>query len=226
MSKNDKKGKAHKQGRPRRRKVVSVESVIFLFGLLNAGTDKAVIERALKLGLRGPDLIKDWLRFWLESQGVDIGAFMSGELTDPATQAEVKELVAPALKKAAEMAAFAQMADIYMFGKEPTPKKLLYAFYIGTRFALVRERAPTKRESKLIWEIALWITQNSKIGAPHWRKLENQGEVYLKDWIQKRKDDARKKYETFLNQKRRAVASAEESLTSLMSDIFGDEETS
>jgi hypothetical protein len=124
------------------------------------------------------------------------------------------------------MAAFTQMADIYMFGKEPTPKNLLYAFYIGTRFALVRERTPTKRESKLIWEIALWITQNSKIGAPHWRKLESRGEVYLKDWIQKRKDNARKKYETFLNQKRRAVVSAEESLTSLMSDIFGDEETS
>lgn len=226
MSKKQKRGDSEKRSRPRRGKAVSVESVIFLFGLLNAGTDKAVIERALKSGLRGPDLIKDWLRFWLETQGVDIGAFMSGEPTDPAARAEVKELVTPALKKAAEMAAFAQMADIYLFGKEPTPKRLLYAFYIGTRFTLVRERAPTKRESKLIWEIALWITQNSKIGAPHWRKLESQGEVYLKDWIQKRKDDARKKYETFLNQKRRAVASAEESLTSLMSGMFGDEEAS
>lgn len=216
--------KDSKPRRPRRGKAVSVESVIFLFGLLNAGTDKAVIERAFKLGLRGPDLIKSGLRFWLESQGVDIDAFMNGEPIDPASQAEVKEMVEPALKRAAEMAAFAQIADLYIFGKAPTPKSLLYAFYIGTRFALVRERKPTKGESKLIWEIALWITQNSKIGAPHWRKLESRGEVYLKDWIQKRKDDARKKYETFLNQKRRAEATAEESLTSLVSDIFGSEE--
>jgi hypothetical protein len=88
VSKKHKNGAAKKQSRPRRVKAVSVESVIFLFGLLNAGTDKAVIERALKLGLRGPDLFKNRLRFWLESQGVDIDAFMSGEPTGPSTQAE------------------------------------------------------------------------------------------------------------------------------------------
>ncbi len=37
--------KDSKPRRPRRGKAISVESVIFLFGLLNAGTDKGVIER-------------------------------------------------------------------------------------------------------------------------------------------------------------------------------------
>lgn len=219
-----KRVKGDKPSRKRLSKTVSVESAIFLFGLLNAGTDVAIIERAFKLGLRGPDLIKTGLRYLLESREVDVDAIMSGEPDEPTSQAEVKEIVEPALKRGAEMAAFAQMADIYVFSKERTPKNLVYAFYNATRFALIRERKPTKGESKLIWQITLWIAQNSKVGAPLWRKLEGRGEVYLKDWIQKRKYDARKKYETFLNQKRRAEASAEESFTALMSDIFGDEE--
>lgn len=218
--------KGGRRRRPSRRKAVSVESVIFLFGMLNAFSDRAVIERALKLGLRGPNMIKNGLGFWLRSQGVDVDDLMRGEPAQPTSQSEVKELFAPAVKRATEMAAFAQIADIYLFGKERTPKNLLYTFYIGTRFAIVRERRPTKGESKLIWEIALWITKNSKMGAPHWRKLEKRGDVYLQDWIQKRKDDARKRFETFLNQKRRAEAAAEESLASLVSDIFSDETSS
>lgn len=224
LSEKRKKEKGDKPRPPRRGKRISFESAIFLFGLLNAGSDKAMIERAFKLALRGPDLLRDALKAWALSQGEDVDRLMSGEPTAPATRTEVKELVGPYLKKGAEMAAFAQIADIYLFDKGRTPENIVYAFYIGTRFVISKEREPTNEEAKRIWEITLWIAQSSKIGKPHWEELERQGPVYLKDWVNKRKEDARKKYVTFLSQKKRAEATAENALDFLVTDIFGDEE--
>jgi len=191
--------------------------------MLNAGLEKSVIERTFKLALRGPDLIKNGLTTFLEPQGFNISELMLGEPTSPASQSEVRDLVEPFLKKGAEMTVLGQIADIYLFEKGRTPEDIVYAFYIGTRYALVRERKPTKEESKHIWEIALWIAQNSKIGAPYWKELESRGEVYLKDWLDLRKDTARKRFETFLKQKVRAELGAENALKSIMLQVFDDE---
>ena len=224
MRKESKKGKLGKTRKSRGGKPISFESAIFIFGLLNAGADKSAIERALKLGLRSPDLIRDALMAFLLSQGANVDDLMAGEPTTPTAKSEVVEFVEPFLKRGAEMAAFAQIADIYLFGKDRTPENIVYAFYIGTRFVRTKDREPTKEEAKDIWETTLWISQNSKIGEIQWKELESKGPVYLKDWIDERKVDARKRYETFLIQKKRAEAIAEEALKKLMSDMFGNGE--
>lgn len=211
--KNEMDAKPRGQQRGKR---ISFESAILLFGLLNAASDKAVIERAFKLALRSHHPLSDMLRVWAASQGEDVDRLMSGEPMTPATHAEVKEFVEPFLKNGAEAVTWAQIADAYLFDKERTPENIVYAFYNGTRFALVREREPTKDESKRIWEITLWIAQTSKIGAPYWEELKRQGPFDLKDWIDERKEDARKKYETFLRKKRSAEETAKHALMSLL----------
>lgn len=205
-------------------KPISFESAIFIFALLNASADTTIIERALKLALRGPDLVRDALNTWLPAHGVNVDALMAEEPATKASKAEVMEFVEPFLKRASEMAVFAQIADIYLFGKERTPENIVYAFYIGTRFVITREREPTSDEKKRIWEIALFLAQTSNIGAPYWADLESKGPVYLKDWIDERKEDARKKYETFLRQKKKAEGTAEKAFKSLMSVMFGEDE--
>jgi len=118
------------------------------------------------------------------------------------------------------MSTLAQIADIYLFGKDPIPENVVYSFYIVTRYVLVRERKPTREESKRIWEIALWLAQNSKIGAPHWKELEDRGEVHLNDWLNIMKENARKRFETFLKHKERAELASNESLNSLLEAVF------
>lgn len=221
MSNEPKKGKADKPRQPRGGKPISFESAIFIFGLLNAGADQTAIERGIKLALRSSDLIGSALKAWLASRGVNVDELMAGEPTNPTSKAEVIEFVGPFLERGAEMATLAQIADIYLFGKERTPENIVYAFYIGTRFVRTREREPTAEEAKDIWDVALWVARNSNIGARQWKELESKGPIYLKDWIDERKEDARKRYETFLNQKKRAEATAEKALNSLMVDMFG-----
>ena len=85
---------------------------------------------------------------------------------------------------------------------------------------LVRERKPTKAESKRIWEIALWIAQNSRIGTPHWKELEDKGQLHLNDWLRTMKENARKRFETFLKHKERADLASNESLNSLLNAVF------
>jgi len=174
----------------------------------------------LKLALRGPEFIRDGVKTLLENQGVNVSALMQGQPNTPTSQSEVREFVEPFLKKGAEMSTFAQIADIYLFGKDPTPENVVYSFYIVTRYALVRERKPTKAESKRIWEIALWIAQNSKIGAPHWKELEDRGQVHLNDWLSTMKENARKRFETFLKHKERAELASNETVNTLLEAVF------
>jgi hypothetical protein len=92
------------------------------------------------------------------------------------------------LKKGAEFATFAQIADMYAFRGERTPESIVYAFYIGIRYAVARDRPPTNEQSKQIWETALRIARASKIGEPHWKELEERGPKHLEDWINVRKE--------------------------------------
>ncbi|PYS94646.1 MAG: hypothetical protein DMF64_00160 [Acidobacteria bacterium] len=195
-----------------------------MFALLNLLSDEEALKRALKLALRDPGLIGAGLRSLFEGQGFNIVEMMSGEPDAPPTKAEVLTLVEPALKTGVEMATFAQMVDIYLFGQELTPENQVYAFYIGARYAIAREREPTNVEVKQIWHIALTLARNSKIGTPHWSELEGKGKFELKDWLDPLKESARKRFETFLEQKRRAEAAAEQSLNHIMSQVFSDDE--
>jgi hypothetical protein len=144
---------------------------------------------------------------------------------DSVTSAEVREFIEPFLKKGAEFATVAQIADLYLFRKERTPENVVYAFYTGIRFVVARERTPTKEESAKIWEIVLAIARAPRIGEPFWKELEEQGPHRLEDWIEERKEDARKKYKTFLGQKKRAERTSEKAFKSMMTDLFGSEET-
>jgi hypothetical protein len=209
---------------PQNRNYISFEAAILLFGILSASSDKQLVGRAVKLGLRGPDVIKTRLETWLQSLGIDPKVALGEEPIESVSRAEVKDLAEFPLKQGADMAAMAQIFDIYIFGKERTPENIVYAFYIGTRFTFVRDREPTKEEIKRIWDITLEIARSSRIGAPHWQELESRGDVYLKDWLDTCKENARKRYETFLNQKNRAQAAAREALTFIMSDLFAEQE--
>ena len=206
--------------RTRHKNSVSIDSTILLFGLLNVCLDPSAIDHGLKLALRGPEFIRDGIKALLEGQGINITAMMQNGPNTPASQSEVKQFVEQFLKKGAEMSTLAQITDIYLFQKDSTPENVVYAFYSATRYILVRERKPTKAESKRIWEIALWIAQNSKIGAPHWKKLEDQGQVHLNDWLNIMKENARKRFETFLKHKVRAELASNESLNSLLEAVF------
>ena len=203
---------------------ISIDSTILLTSLLNACLDQAVVDRALRLALRGPEYIRDGVKTVLENQGLNVNALMYDQPGTPTSQSEVREFVEPFLKKGAEISTLAQLTDIYLFAKDATAENVVYAFYIGTRYALVRERKPTKEESKRIWEIALWITRNSKIGATHWKQLELRGQVHLNDWLNVMKENARKRFETFLRQKERARLASDASLKSLLSAVFDVEE--
>lgn len=199
---------------------ISVDSTILFFGLLHACSDPTAIDRGLKLVLRGPEFLRDGLKALLETQGVNVSALMQNEPNVPVSQLEVKEFLEPFLKKGAEMSTLAQIADRYLFEKDPTAENVVYAFYIGARYMLVRERKPTKAESKRIWEIALWIAQNSRIGAPHWKELEGKGQLQLDDWLGTMKENARKRFETFLKHKERAHLASNKSLNSLLETVF------
>ena len=222
MDNKSKKKKGKKPSRPRPGKNISFEAAISLFAFLGATSDQAALLRGLGLALRGPALLRNFIFNLAASQGFDLRPMMGEE--DSATRAEVKELAEPFLMKGAEWVTIAQIFDLYLFRKELTPESLVYAFYTGIRFYVAGERTPTKEESAAIWDAALMIARSSKIGEPFWKELEEQGPHRLEDWIEERKEDARKKYKTFLGQKRRAEETAQKAFESLMSDIFGDED--
>lgn len=221
MSKKPVKGKTKKLSKPRRGKPLSFEAAIFTFALLKWAANPAAVEYGVKLALRDTDL-RDSLRSWLPSQAENIRNLMDEEPTAQPSKEEVKAVVEPFLRMGAETAIYAQIADLYLFRKERTPENLVYAFYNGARLFIAGEREPNDEEKKRIWEIALRLARTSKLGAPLWKELEDKGPVYLKDWIDERKEVARKRYETFLSQMKRATATADEAFKFLMSDIFGD----
>ena len=223
MNKKPKKVKGKKPRQPRPGKAISFEATILMLAYLSAISDKRVIEPALRLALRGPDLLRNFLLNIAASNGIDFRPLMD-ENAAPTTLAEVREFAKPFLKTGSEMAIIAQMADIFLFGKERTPENIVYTFYTGIRYAFVGERTPTKAQSGRIWEIALMIARTSKLGDPRWKELEEKGPHHLEEWINQRKEDARKRYKTFLGQKRQAEATAQKAFDSIMSQIFGGDE--
>jgi|SRR5437588_185246 len=225
MNTKPKKVWGQKKGKPRRGKPISVESAVFLFGLFSTINDREVLERLIRLALRSQSPLADKLREFFRAKGEDVDGFLGAEASKPSSMAEAFVVAEPILKKGVEAAILAQMADTYLFNTKQSPKNLVYAFYNGVRFVIAGENEPTKEQNKKIWDWTLLIARNSRIGAPHWEKLEKESPFALKDWLDPIKETARKRYETFLNRKRRAERTAEESLKEIISDIFGDDKT-
>lgn len=221
MEKKPEKKKRKKRGPPKRDLFISVEAAAMVFAMFDAMSKSEMPRQVAKLLLRGPDLIKNNVRAFLESRGENVDQLMAGEPTAPISAAEVREFVDPFFKKGLESVNFTRMVDIYLFRKELTPESVFFTFYIMIRFAFTRERKPKKLEAKLIWDIAETLTRTSKIGAPKWEELERQGGDALKDWLRPIKEGARKKYETFLIRKKRHEASAERIFTTITSMLYG-----
>lgn len=224
MERKPKKKKRKKRGPPKRDLFISVESAAMVFAMFDAMSKSDMPQRVAKLLLRGPDLIKNNVRAFLESHGENVDQLMAGAPTTPTSATEVREFVEPFFKKGLESTNFTRMVDIYLFRKEPTPESVFFTFYIMIRFAFTQERKPNKLEAKLIWNLAETLTRTSKIGAPKWEELESRGGDALKDWLRPIKEGARKKYETFLIRKKKHEASAEKIFTTITSMLFGTEE--
>lgn len=137
-----------------------------------------------------------------------------------ATKEELIEVIKPILKDGSKLASFARIFDLYMLRNPPDPDGVVYVFYIIIRFCIARENKPTHEQNKLIWSTTLSIAEKSNIGGRHWRELEEKGEVYLNDWIDKVKENARKRFRTFLNQKARMERSADNAFGKLFSLFF------
>lgn len=224
LEKRPEKKKRKKRGAPKRELFISLEAAAMVFAMFDAMLKTEMPRQVAKLLLRGPDLIKNNMRAFLESHGENIDQLMAGEPATPTSATEVREFVEPLLKKGLESTNFTQMVDIYLFRKELTPESVFFTFYIMIRFTFTRERKPNKLEAKLIWNLAETLTRTSKIGAPKWEELETKGGDALKNWLRPIKESARKKYETFLIRKKKHEASAERIFTTITSMLFGTEE--
>jgi hypothetical protein len=227
LAKKTSKKKSNKRRQSKKDRVISMESASMVFAMLTLTSNGEMLEHAVKLMLRGPDLLKGGLSTLMASQGQDVSQLMTEEPDTPASEAEVRAFVEPILQRSVEAATLARMVDIYLFSKEVSPENVLFAFYIMIRFVVAQEKEPTTLESKIIWVAAMELTRSSKIGAPHWAELENRGPRALEEWLEPIKASARKKYKTFLIRKKKLDASAGSIYNSLMSMMFKDpEETS
>lgn len=221
MEKKSKKKKSGKRRQTKRSRHTSAEAVALAIAILNAGNDKLLLERLLKLALRAPnDLIRNSLRALIQQQGVNVDELLSGEPAAYTTKEELIELAKPSLKAATTSISVAQFFDLYLIGKSQSPDDLVFAFYIIARMYIAQERVPSKEESQRIWGIVLILIKTSKIGAQHWQELESKGQIHLDDWLEEVKEKARKKFQTFLNQKKQMEKNADRSLNWLLAFLF------
>lgn len=215
-----KKPQRKKARQPKGGQYISIETASLAFAILLAGNNKDLLGRLFKLALRGPDIIQFAATLLLGYYGVNTELLMQGEPDTPATKDELVEVVRPVLKEGTRLVSFAQVFDLYLLRSQPTPESIVYVFYIIARYFVAKEQEPTKEQSQQIWAIAITIVRASNIGAKHLEELENKGEIYLKDWLDKVKENARKKFKTFLNQKQRMEKTADRTFESLYSFLF------
>ncbi|HEY0377225.1 MAG TPA: hypothetical protein VGC87_09730 [Pyrinomonadaceae bacterium] len=225
MTKQPVKRKSKRRRQPKRSRYTTAEAAALAVAILVAGTDKSSIERLIKLALRAPDeLIRNLTAFLLAQHGENIEAWLSNEPTTPASKEELVEITKPVLKIATNYISMAQLLDIYLIGKAQSPDDVLFAFYIGARMLISQERTPSKEESRRIWELTVDITRRSKIGGRHLQELEQRGQVYLDSWLEEVKEKARKKFLTFVRQKKQTEENANKSFNWLLSFLFDADE--
>jgi hypothetical protein len=222
MMRTPKKKGATKKRQRRGDQSISVEAAAMAFAFLSVVTNNASLEQAVKLALRAPEPMRTWARQFVEAGGGNVD-LISGNAT-PATKAEVMGLAAPSLKNGIGMVSVAQLFDIYLLGRDRTPENVVYTFYIMFRFWVAGERRPSKEQINRIWALVLEVASTSNIGASHWKELESKGPYALNDWLDEVKANSRKKFKTFLSQKKRLEATADKTFRSLMGFLFDDSE--
>jgi len=144
---------------------------------------------------------------------------MQDEPNAPVSQLEVREFVEPFLKKGAEMSTLAQIADRYLSKKIRPPKMSFMHSTSGPGYMLVRERKPTKAEAAHLGD-RLVDRAKLKNRCASLEELEDKGQLHLNDWLRTMKENARKRFETFLKHKERADLASNESFNSLLEAVF------
>lgn len=171
-----------------------------------------LLTHAVYLALRGPEDVKKIVEPFAQAFGFNI---QSPELQTPVTKEEVKAFLAPVLTSAATLASLGHILDEYLW--DLTPEGVAHLFYAGARYFKVGDRTPNHAERHEIWNQTWKLTKASHIGRKHWAYLETKGGNALKDWKMEVQESARKKYKTFLRQKKKVDASSVRALETLMS---------
>jgi hypothetical protein len=175
-------------------------------------TSPPYLTQAVFLALRGPEDIKRLMEPFAKPFGFN---FQSPEFQTPATEEEVKAFLGPVLASAATLMSLGHMIDEYLW--DLTAEGVAYLFYAGTRYLKVGDRTPTHAERHEIWSQTWTLTKASHIGSKHWSELEQKGGNALEVWKTEVQESARKKYKTFLRQKKKVDASSAKALETLMS---------
>jgi hypothetical protein len=198
--------------RPTTGSAISVEAASMLCTVALVTSNPPLLTHAFYLALRGPEDVKKIVEPFAQAFGFDI---QSPELQTPVTKEEVKAFLAPVLASAATLASLGHMFDEYLW--DLTPDGVAYLFYSGIRFFKFGNRTPNHSERREIWRRTWTLIKASHIGRKHWADLETKGGNALKDWQMGVQESARKKYKTFLRQKKKVDASSASALETLMS---------
>jgi hypothetical protein len=193
--------------RPKTGDAISVEAAALLCAFVALKSNPNATAYGFNLALRGSVDMREFLGF----SG-------SRDTFPPASKEQVKEFLTPFLKSAVEVASWGRMLDSYIW--DPTPDDVVFASYAITRWCVAREREPSASEKKLIWEWTVRLAKGSYVAGKYWSELEKENIQKLDAWVAYLKEAARKRYETFLRQKRSIDATAAEAFDTLIS-IFG-----
>lgn len=199
---------------------ISLEAATLAASMILASANRDVIERLIVMGLRGSnDLLRSLIEMLLQSQGEDVAAWRLREPIVEPSKAEVMNILKPQLHSAAQI--ICGMQVLYSYLEQPSVDDVVFYFYTVVRVLKVGEtRQPTAAESKQIWEATLEIVRSSRLGAHHWREMEEKGSEHLVDWLDYVKENARRRFKTFMRQKGRTEATASRTLQSLLRVLF------
>ena len=205
--------------RSKRDQYLSIESASLALAILLLANDKVRLTQLTDLAQRRPDILREVVKPLMGSfSAFEVPVFDENVIL--ATKEELIEIVRPVLEDGTRLASFARIFDLYMLRNPVSPDGIVYVLYIIVRFCIARDSKPTAEQNKLIWSTVLSLTERSKIGGSHWRELEEAGEVYLNDWIRNVKENARKRFKTFISQKTRMEANADHAFRELFSLFF------
>ena len=198
--------------RPMTGSAISVEAASLLCTLAFVTSSPPMVTHAISLALRGPEDIKKLVEPFARQFGFN---FQSPQFQTSATKEEVKAFLGPVLASAATLMSLGHMIDEYLW--DLTADGIAHLFYAGVRYFKVGDRTPNHAERHEIWSQTWTLTKASHIGSKRWAELEQKGGNALEDWRTEVQESARKKYKTFVRQKKKVDASSAKALGTLMS---------
>lgn len=200
------------RARPMTGSAISLEAASLLCSVAFITSSPPALRHAVYLALRGSKDIKKLAGPFAQPFGFDL---QSPEFQTPATKEEVKAFLGPVLVSAATLMSLGHMIDAYLW--DLTAEGVAYLFYAGARYLKVGDRTPNHAERHEIWTQTWTLTKASHIGSKHWAELERKGGNALENWKTEVQESARKKYKTFLRQKKKVDATSAKALETLMS---------